>query len=365
MRYRSVLVILVLTMLLLSVVACQAKTETASTPEADSTLPTATVVTSTPIAAAPEQQTIPATAATLDSATPTPAPSLAEQSRARKPAIIAALGTMALPESGIVAASVNGVEITVDQLKEFMQLRMEGLASQYGIDWAQEDSATLVTQVESEVLEQLIEMKLISQGAAKAGVIADAAELSGLEHEVQQSILENQGYETWEDYLDAMGLSQAAFEEIMTQSLIVNQLILRQVTPTQAEQVHARHILVTDPDLAADLVQRLAAGEDFATLATANSEDTGSAQGGGDLGWFPRGIMVSEFEEAAFGLGIGEPSGVITTTYGYHIIDVLEKGTRDLTEDHRQQLQQSEFIKWLDAERAGSDIQRFVLQAVG
>jgi foldase protein PrsA len=223
----------------------------------------------------------------------------------------------------------------------------------------------LVTQVESEVLEQLIEMKLISQGAAKLGITADAAELSGLEHEVQQSILENQGFETWDDYLETMGLSQAAFDEIMTQSLLVNQLIVMQETPTQAEQVHARHILVTDPDLAADLVQQLAAGGDFAALATANSEDTGSAQNGGDLGWFPRGIMVSEFEEAAFGLGIGEVSGVITTTYGFHIVEVLEKETRDLTEDFRQQLQQSEFIKWLDAERAGSDIQRFVLEAVG
>jgi foldase protein PrsA len=364
MRYVSAVRILLLAALLLSLAACQAKTETAATPEADATTPVASVETSTPVAAAPEQTTT-ASTATPDDVTPTPTVSLAEQSRARKPAIIAALSTMALPEGGDIAASVNGAEISVDQLKEFMQLRMEGLASQYAIDWAQEESASLVTQVESEVLEQLIEMKLISQGAAKLGVTADAAELSGLEHEVQQSILENQGFETWDDYLETMGLSQAAFDEIMTQSLLVNQLIVMQETPTQAEQVHARHILVTDPDLAADLVQQLAAGGDFAALATANSEDTGSAQNGGDLGWFPRGIMVSEFEEAAFGLGIGEVSGVITTTYGFHIVEVLEKETRDLTEDFRQQLQQSEFIKWLDAERAGSDIQRFVLEAVG
>src|SRR5690606_709943 len=67
------------------------------------------------------------------------------------------------------------------------------------------------------------------------------------------------------------------------------------------------------------------AGADFAEVAQRVSDDPGSAAAGGDLGTFGRGQMVPEFEEAAFNLAIGEVSEPVRTSYGYHLIEVLER----------------------------------------
>jgi peptidyl-prolyl cis-trans isomerase SurA len=74
--------------------------------------------------------------------------------------------------------------------------------------------------------------------------------------------------------------------------------------------------------LAEDLLTRLREGEDFEQLARRYSEDPGTAELGGDLGWFRRGRMVQEFEEAAFSLPTGRVSGVVETEFGFHIIRV-------------------------------------------
>ena len=70
------------------------------------------------------------------------------------------------------------------------------------------------------------------------------------------------------------------------------------------------------------LLERVRAGEDFAALATEASDDVGTAPLGGDLGWFRRGQMVPEFEEAAFGIPVGAVSRIVETDFGYHIIKV-------------------------------------------
>ena len=100
------------------------------------------------------------------------------------------------------------------------------------------------------------------------------------------------------------------------------------------KQVRARHILIKVGESATDeekaqkqavidgLLARAKKGEDFAKLATDNSEDTGSAKEGGDLGFNPKGRMVPEFDEAQFKLKAGEISDVVKTTYGFHIIKV-------------------------------------------
>ena len=101
------------------------------------------------------------------------------------------------------------------------------------------------------------------------------------------------------------------------------------------ERVHARHILLktegkSDAEKkalqakAADLLKQLKGGADFAELAKKNSDD-GSKEQGGDLGWFTHGQMVAEFDSAAFSLKPKELSGVVTSQFGYHIIQTLEK----------------------------------------
>jgi peptidyl-prolyl cis-trans isomerase D len=104
------------------------------------------------------------------------------------------------------------------------------------------------------------------------------------------------------------------------------------------ERVHVRHILIKTtgvpkdqiPKLrqkADDALKQLKAGADFSQLAKKESNDPGSAEKGGDLGWIVRGQTVPDFEKAAFSLKPNELSGVISTEYGFHIIQVLEHQT--------------------------------------
>lgn len=100
------------------------------------------------------------------------------------------------------------------------------------------------------------------------------------------------------------------------------------------EQVRARHILLrVDEERSAEQAReqvaairaRLAAGEDFAAIAAEVSDDPGSAAQGGDLGFFGRGRMVPEFEEAAFSAPVGELVGPVETDFGLHLIEVIER----------------------------------------
>ena len=86
------------------------------------------------------------------------------------------------------------------------------------------------------------------------------------------------------------------------------------------EEIRASHILVATEAEAVELHLQLADGADFAELAQEHSTDVGSGQIGGDLGWFGRGRMVAEFEEAAFALEVGQLSEIVQTEFGFHII---------------------------------------------
>ncbi len=79
---------------------------------------------------------------------------------------------------------------------------------------------------------------------------------------------------------------------------------------------------------AGEVLERLRGGENFAELATEFSDDPGSASKGGDLGFFPRGRMVTEFDEAAFETPVGQLSDLIRTRYGVHIIKVVDRKTK-------------------------------------
>lgn len=91
------------------------------------------------------------------------------------------------------------------------------------------------------------------------------------------------------------------------------------------EEVHARHILVESEAKAKELRERIVKGADFAELARTFSKDPGSKQDGGSLGFFGRGQMVPQFEEAAFKLKAGEVSEPIQSQFGWHIIRVEER----------------------------------------
>ena len=97
---------------------------------------------------------------------------------------------------------------------------------------------------------------------------------------------------------------------------------------TQPERIHARHILVKpeSEDVTAQIISELKAGVSFDVLARKYSIDPGSASRGGDLGEFPKGVMVPEFEEAAFALkNPGDISQPVKSQFGWHIIKLEAK----------------------------------------
>jgi len=80
------------------------------------------------------------------------------------------------------------------------------------------------------------------------------------------------------------------------------------------------------------LRQRILKGEDFAAVAKAESDDTGSGKNGGDLGSFGRGRMIPEFENAVFTMPVGEVSQPVRTQFGYHLIQVQKRGAQPFEE---------------------------------
>ena len=89
-------------------------------------------------------------------------------------------------------------------------------------------------------------------------------------------------------------------------------------------EIRASHILVSDEALAVELKTRLDKGEKLAALAKKYSQDPGSKDKGGDLGFFASGMMVAPFEKVAFALKIDEISDPVKSSFGYHIITVTD-----------------------------------------
>ncbi|MDL2338652.1 MAG: peptidyl-prolyl cis-trans isomerase [Pseudomonadota bacterium] len=132
-------------------------------------------------------------------------------------------------------------------------------------------------------------------------------------------------------------------------------------------EISARHILIKSSiadarTKAEKLLTELKTGADFDALAKANSEDTGSAPKGGDLGFFPRGRMVAPFDEAAWQLAKpGDLSGIVETQFGFHIIrlDAKREATVKPFEEVRDQLRKDTLSSLLNDAR-GRESQRIL-----
>ncbi|CAI8923934.1 peptidylprolyl isomerase PrsA [Bacillus pseudomycoides] len=112
--------------------------------------------------------------------------------------------------------------------------------------------------------------------------------------------------------------------------LAMNEAIKKSITDKDVKanykpEIKASHILVNDEKTANDIKKQLDEGASFEELAKQQSQDPGSKENGGDLGYFGPGKMVPEFEEAAYKLNVGEISKPIKSSQGYHIIKLTDK----------------------------------------
>ncbi|MBN2963730.1 peptidylprolyl isomerase [Sulfurospirillum sp. T05] len=213
----------------------------------------------------------------------------------------------ALSLQAAVYATVNGEEVTDQDIATLMQAMPNQVSFQ-----------TLPQEAQQQVIGQAIERKLLTAQAKKEGIEKDPAYLEALAQVKNEIALE-----VWmKKIYDTTTVSEAKMKEFYTQNSD------KFITPPR---VKARHILVRDEATAKAIIAELkdlkgaALNEKFSALAKEKSTD-GSAQGGGDLGWFAAGQMVKPFSDAAFALKAGELSATpVKTQFGYHVVLTEEK----------------------------------------
>lgn len=212
-----------------------------------------------------------------------------------------------------------------------------------------------LSELKKEILQQMIDEKLILREAKKRNIQVQKVKVDQGVRDIKSRFPSEQAFD---EEMKKQNMTLGAFRKKVEEQLIMMQVVDAEVrqkvnTPTdeqakkyydenkdkmvEPEMVRARHILIkVDPkadektrakalQTIQDIKKKIDAAEDFAELAKKFSEDPGSAQKGGDLGPFPRGVMVKEFEDAAFTLNVGQVSGIVKTEYGYHIIRCDEK----------------------------------------
>jgi len=244
-------------------------------------------------------------------------------------------------------ATVNGSPIPLSDFKWEMKN-----AAARGFD-PDESADNEQRSFRSRVLEELIDREILYQESTKAGVSIDQEsvqqrmdQLKGRfpDEEVFKKALEdmNMTEESLKRHIErGMSISQYV-DEVFVQKADVSEKDVQTFYDehpeafTRPERVHARHILLQKkPDsspediaknreLLTSIRSRVEHGEDFGNLAKEHSDCPSSSQNG-DLGFFGRGEMVQEFEDAAFALEPGAVSEIVETQFGLHLIQLVEK----------------------------------------
>lgn len=331
---KSMLFVLLATILL----ACGGSTATpeAVVPPAEPTEPAATA-------------TQPATEATQE---PEPAPETTSEASDTE------TETKAEAPAGVVA-EVNGEAIPLADFQRQLTDARTYLLSEGLIDPDTEEGQASLDALREQVLAQLIDQVLIKQAADDMGLTVTSEELDASIAKIKEDLGSDQAFA---EALAANNLTEEEFRKLQRQQLL-SRKVMDQITgelPDEAEQVHARHILVETREEAEAIQEQLENGADFAELAREHSTDETTRDEGGDLGFFPRGVILPEFEEVAFSLEVGERSGIVETPFGYHIIEVLERETRPIPDEIREGLRQQMIENWLEAQRAQAEIKTYL-----
>ena len=247
------------------------------------------------------------------------------------------------PPEGAVAM-VNGEILTQEEFDSELSMMQKQFASM-----GQSENDEQLAKIKSNILENLIARKVLSQESKKKGVEADEAAIEERLAGIKQRFAQQEG--SFEKMLEEMHLTEAGLKDQLRSGMVIQELINQEVVNhievsdqesraysdenpqlfKQPEKVQASHILIKvepegDEAKKAEALEKikkvqneLKKGGDFAELAKQHSQCPSSAKGG-DLGFFARGQMVKPFENAAFSLKKGERSDIVETRFGYHLI---------------------------------------------
>ncbi len=229
-------------------------------------------------------------------------------------------------EQNKIVALVNDIPILEAKLIQALKPYQDEIAG----------SKTVELKIREKVLNQLIEEELVLQEA-----IAKNVTLAPGENEQIINLIRSR-FKSEEEFNSALkmaGIDEAGFlkkvNEKLMQVKITDWAVKSRIQLSQESldnfckdygiKVHAQHILVNTEKEAVDILQQALSGANFSQLAATYSLCP-SKQMGGDLGFFGRGQMVTEFEEAAFAMNKeGELSSVVKTKFGYHLIRFIAK----------------------------------------
>jgi parvulin-like peptidyl-prolyl isomerase len=276
--------------------------------------------------------------------------------RAFAAVLLIALATPAVAQHAGDAVRVNGVGISNERADRFIA---EYLARKGRSEQAIRHPDAY-RQVRREALDQLVDEELLWQEAVRLKFTATTEQV---EAAVARARADARTPDEFARRLERAGLTEATYPDHARHQASIRNLLERKVwkglsvssaevhdwyvqNPARfrtPEEIHARHILIpadgsTPADVRAharrDAEQIRAAllgGADFEKLARERSKDAGTAARGGDLGWVAPGIMVPEFDAAAFPLGTGKISPVFETVYGFHVVRVDERRGGEVT----------------------------------
>jgi parvulin-like peptidyl-prolyl isomerase len=242
-------------------------------------------------------------------------------------------------------AIVNGTEIS----KEAVSFELDRLVRFYmSHSMSMDEVKKNLPKLEEKALEQAIGAKLLLDRSMQLDIPVSAADIDA---EIAKVVTQVGGEENYRKALAAQNITEEAFRKEIEKGARVNKLVEQACSsvpePTEEEvtayyeahkedfvsppEVLCQHILVKSEEgdipeaksAAFEKIrairERVVAGADFAEEAKANSDCPSGAEGG-SLGWFGRGMMVPEFDKAAFEMKKGETSDIVTTQFGYHII---------------------------------------------
>ena len=264
------------------------------------------------------------------------------------------------PTEEPLAATVNGEPIMLAEYERQMANYEAAMNSAGQAAGGTAGQASLLAARQA-VLNWMIEQELIVQTAPEMGVTVTAEEVDA----VIQELIADIGQAAFDERLANEGLTSEEMHAHLRTQLLASRLTEKVVSqvPVKTLHVNARHILVATREEAVQLLTQIQAGADFAALARVNSLDSFTRDQGGDLDYFPRGILLSpEVEEAAFRLQPGQVSAVISSELGYHIIQVLDRvEDRAVSAENLRNLRDKASRQWLDELREQADIQIFVV----
>ncbi|UCF99115.1 MAG: peptidylprolyl isomerase [Spirochaetaceae bacterium] len=282
-------------------------------------------------------------------------------------------------------ASVNGVLIPKAYLeREIRRFEEQALSQGQMVDESQRE------ELNRRALDTLIDIELLYQESQRRGFEVSEDRIKGEVNGLRDQFADEQGFV---EALERIGISADELRTEYLRQLAIQDMIDADISPSTSvsdqesmdfyennpafffspEQVRARHILIQassdqeEAEKKAALAQieeiraRIVAGEDFAELAGQFSED-GSSAYGGDLGFFQREQMVKPFADAAFSLEIGELSDIVTTEYGYHLIQVTDRQEETTVPFEEVQLR---IVQYLHREKVMTAIEELAAQLRG